>query len=125
VRNPKLRVVLTFQSLLVGGNPFSTTSVYCLIAFLERRWGVHFAMGGTGSLVNGLVKLIEGQGNQVRCDQAVDKITVSDGPCATRRAAGQWRADTGRRGGVQRRFSEHLPLPGGARTPAPLDRQAH
>ncbi len=79
VRNPKLRVVLTFQSLLVGGNPFSTTSVYCLIAFLERRWGVHFAMGGTGSLVNGLVKLIEGQGNQVRCDQAVDKITVSNG----------------------------------------------
>ena len=79
VRNPKLRVVLTFQSLLVGGNPFSTTSVYCLIAFLERRWGVHFAMGGTGSLVSGLVKLIEGQGNQVRCDQAVAEITVSDG----------------------------------------------
>lgn len=79
VRDPKLRVVLTFQSLLVGGNPFSTTSVYCLIAFLERRWGVHFAMGGTGSLVMGLVKLIEGQGNQVRCDQAVDKITVSAG----------------------------------------------
>jgi phytoene desaturase len=79
VRNPKLRVVLTFQSLLVGGNPFSTTSVYCLIAFLERRWGVHFAMGGTGSLVNGLVKLIEGQGNQVRCDQAVAEITVSAG----------------------------------------------
>lgn len=79
VRDPKLRVVLTFQSLLVGGNPFSTTSVYCLIAFLERRWGVHFAMGGTGSLVTGLVKLIEGQGNQVRCDQAVDKITVSAG----------------------------------------------
>jgi phytoene desaturase len=79
VRNPKLRVVLTFQSLLVGGNPFSTTSVYCLIAFLERRWGVHFAMGGTGSLVNGLVKLIEGQGNQVRCDQAVAEITVSNG----------------------------------------------
>ncbi len=79
VRDPKLRVVLTFQSLLVGGNPFSTTSVYCLIAFLERRWGVHFAMGGTGSLVNGLVKLIEGQGNQVCCDQAVDKITVTAG----------------------------------------------
>jgi len=79
VRDPKLRVVLTFQSLLVGGNPFSTTSVYCLIAFLERRWGVHFAMGGTGSLVNGLVKLIEGQGNQVRCDQAVAEITVSAG----------------------------------------------
>ena len=38
VRDPRLRMVLTFQSLLVGGNPFSTTAVYCLIAFLERRW---------------------------------------------------------------------------------------
>lgn len=79
VRNPKLRVVLTFQSLLVGGNPFSTTSVYCLIAFLERRWGVHFAMGGTGSLVAGIVKLIEGQGSEVRCNQPVTEITVRAG----------------------------------------------
>ncbi|MGJ7506211.1 phytoene desaturase [Variovorax sp. GT1P44] len=79
VRDPRLRVVLTFQSLLVGGNPFATTSVYCLIAFLERRWGVHFAMGGTGSLVKGLVKLIEGQGGSVRCNQGVAQIEVSHG----------------------------------------------
>jgi phytoene desaturase len=79
VRDPKLRTVLTFQSLLVGGNPFSTTSVYCLIAFLERRWGVHFAMGGTGKLVDGLVKLIEGQGHRVRCKAGVSQITVENG----------------------------------------------
>ncbi|MDM0113785.1 phytoene desaturase [Variovorax sp. J22R133] len=79
VRDARLRVVLTFQSLLVGGNPFATTSVYCLIAFLERQWGVHFAMGGTGSLVKGLVGLIEGQGGSVRCSQAVTQITVKDG----------------------------------------------
>ncbi|MEO6745641.1 MAG: phytoene desaturase [Caldimonas sp.] len=76
VADPRLRVVLTFQSLLVGGNPFSTTSVYCLIAFLERRWGVHFAMGGTGKLVEGLVSLIEGQGGALRLNQAVAEITV-------------------------------------------------
>jgi phytoene desaturase len=46
----------------VGGNPFSTTSIYTLIAFLERKWGVHFPMGGTGALVQGLCKLIEHQG---------------------------------------------------------------
>ena len=68
VSDPRLRVVLTFQSLLVGGNPFATTSVYCLIAFLERRWGVHFPIGGTGALVTGLVGLIEGQG--ARCAAA-------------------------------------------------------
>ncbi len=78
VRDARLRVVLTFQSLLVGGNPFATTSVYCLIAFLERRWGVHFAMGGTGRLIQGLVGLIEGQGGSVLCNQAVAEITVKD-----------------------------------------------
>lgn len=90
VHDPRLRVVLTFQSLLVGGNPFSTTSVYCLIAFLERQWGVHFAMGGTGSLVKGLVHLIEGQGNQVLCNQGVAEIVVQNGAaCGVRMHTGE------------------------------------
>ena len=79
VRNDKLRTVLSFHPLLVGGNPFSATSVYALIAFLERRWGVHFAMGGTGALVQGLARLIRGQGGTVRCQAEVRRITVADG----------------------------------------------
>jgi phytoene desaturase len=79
VRDPRLRIVLSFHPLLIGGNPFTTTSIYCLIAFLERQWGVHFAMGGTGRLVDGLVRLIEGQGGTVRCGAAVDAITVANG----------------------------------------------
>ena len=90
VRDERLRMVLTFQSLLVGGNPFATTSVYCLIAYLERQWGVHFAMGGTGRLVQGLVKLIGGQGGQVVCDQGVEEILVEDGAaCGVRLASGE------------------------------------
>jgi phytoene desaturase len=90
VRDPRLRMVLTFQSLLVGGNPFSTTSVYCLIAFLERNFGVHFAMGGTGSLIKGLVGLIEGQGNQVRCNAGVAEIMVENGAaCGVRLESGE------------------------------------
>lgn len=90
VKDEKLRVVLTFQSLLVGGNPFSTTSVYCLIAFLERRFGVHFAMGGTGALVRGLVGLIEGQGGRVRCGAAVQEILVEQGAaCGVRLTSGE------------------------------------
>ena len=77
--DPRLRVVLTFQSLLVGGNPFATTSVYCLIAFLARRFGEHFALGGTRALVNGLVGLIQGQRNRVRCKAGVAQILVKDG----------------------------------------------
>lgn len=61
-KHPKLRQAMSLQSLLIGGNPFSVTCVYSLINALERRYGVHWAMGGTGTLVNGLVGLIEGMG---------------------------------------------------------------
>jgi phytoene desaturase len=76
VRDERLRSVLSFHPLLVGGNPFKVTSIYSLIAFLERRWGVYSAMGGTVSLVNGMVGLIEGQGNRVRCNAQVREITL-------------------------------------------------
>ncbi len=79
VRDERLRQVLSFHPLLVGGNPFATTSIYTLIAFLERRWGVHFPIGGTGALVKGLVSLIEGQGGTVRCGAEVRRIDVAQG----------------------------------------------
>ena len=83
VRDPRLRMALSFHPLFVGGNPFQTTSIYILIAYLERHWGVHFALGGTGALVKGLVGLIEGQGGRIRCDADVTRIE-----CDGRRAAG-------------------------------------
>lgn len=76
VENERLRQVLSFHPLLVGGNPFSTTSIYSLIAWLERKWGVHFPIGGTGALVRGLVDLIEGLGGQIRYGATVDRILV-------------------------------------------------
>ncbi|MDP2412204.1 MAG: phytoene desaturase [Pseudolabrys sp.] len=79
IKDERLRQVFSFHPLLIGGNPFSASSIFCLIAHLERRWGVHFAMGGTGRLVAGLVGLIEGQGGAVRCGQEVDEIVVEQG----------------------------------------------
>ena len=79
VKDERLRVVLSFHPLLIGGNPFTASSIYCLIAHLERHWGVHFAMGGTGRLVDGLVKLIEGQGGELRCNTRVSEIIVENG----------------------------------------------
>jgi phytoene desaturase len=76
IRDDRLRQVFSFHPLLVGGNPFKTTSIYTLIAFLERKWGVYFPAGGTGSLVSGLVELIEGQGSSVRLGVEVDEILV-------------------------------------------------
>lgn len=78
-RNDYLRFAFSFHPLFVGGNPFSTTSIYCLVSYLERHWGVHFAMGGTGALVKGLVKLLEGQGSTLRLKAEVDEILVESG----------------------------------------------
>jgi phytoene desaturase len=79
VKDERLRQVFSFHPLLVGGNPYTTSSIYTLIAFLERKWGVHFPIGGTGALVRGLVKLIEGQGGSVRVNAPVEEILVSNG----------------------------------------------
>jgi phytoene desaturase len=76
MRDARLRTIFSFHPLLIGGNPFTASSIYGLIAFLERRWGVHFAMGGTGRLVQGLVRLIEGQGGAVRCGRDVAAIRL-------------------------------------------------
>ena len=59
ISNEKLRRVFSMHPLLVGGNPFSTTSIYTLILFLEKKWGIHYSMGGTGSVVNALEKLMK------------------------------------------------------------------
>jgi phytoene desaturase len=72
-------VVFSFHPLLIGGNPLTTTAYYCLIAHLERKFGVHYAMGGTGALVRGLVDLIEDQGGEVICNAGVDEIRVENG----------------------------------------------
>ena len=78
VKHEKIRQVLSFHPLLVGGNPFNVTSIYTLIAFLERKWGVHYAMGGTGALVRGLVDLIDGLGGTLRLGEAVEAITLDE-----------------------------------------------
>jgi phytoene desaturase len=78
-RNPKLRLLFSFHPLLIGGNPFTTTAYYCLIAHLERSFGVHYAEGGMGSLVRGLVELINGVGGTIRTGATVDEILVEQG----------------------------------------------
>ncbi|WP_375409580.1 phytoene desaturase [uncultured Methylobacterium sp.] len=79
IRDERLRTIFSFHPLLIGGSPFRASAIYCLIAHLERRWGVHFAMGGTGRLVDGLVALIRGQGGSLRCGADVAQIRLEAG----------------------------------------------
>jgi phytoene desaturase len=79
IRDEHLRQAFSFHSLLVGGNPFATSSIYALIHALERNWGVWFPRGGTGALVNGMVRLFEDLGGTVRLDAPVARIEVEAG----------------------------------------------
>ena len=71
-----LRICFSFHPLLVGGNPFDTTSIYAMIHYLEREWGVHYAMGGTGAIVNGLVQLIEELGGKIHLNSEIDELVI-------------------------------------------------
>lgn len=77
--SPKLRTAFSFHPLLIGGNPLTTTAYYCLIAHLERKHRVHYAMGGMGALVRGMAGLIESLGGTLRCGTEVARIEVTDG----------------------------------------------
>lgn len=81
-KNDKLRSVFSFHPLLIGGNPFTTTSFYCLIAHLESKHGVHYAMGGTNKLACGIARLVEKNNGTIRLQETVSAI-LTDGRKAT------------------------------------------
>ena len=78
ISNEKLRRVFSMHPLLVGGNPFTTTSIYTLILFLEKKWGIHYSMGGTGNVVNALEKLMIEENIKIIKDAEVTEI-ISNG----------------------------------------------
>ncbi|WP_061708500.1 phytoene desaturase [Pseudenterobacter timonensis] len=77
IENEQLRQAFSFHSLLVGGNPFATSSIYTLIHALEREWGVWFARGGTGALVAGMVKLFEDLGGELALNAEVTRLETT------------------------------------------------
>jgi phytoene desaturase len=74
IKNEKLRRMLSMHPLLVGGNPFTTTSIYGLILYLEKKWGIHYSMGGTGNIIKGLEKLMIEEGIEIIKGQEVINI---------------------------------------------------
>ncbi|MEX0915909.1 MAG: phytoene desaturase [Wenzhouxiangellaceae bacterium] len=79
IADEHLRQAFSFHPLLVGGNPFKTSSIYALIHALEREWGVWFARGGTGALVRGMVRLFEDLGGTIRLGSEVARIDTIGG----------------------------------------------
>ncbi len=74
IKNEQIRQALSIQPLLLGGNPLETTSIYNLIHFLERKWGVHYAMGGTGKIVKAFEKLMQEEKIKIKKNVDVTKI---------------------------------------------------
>jgi phytoene desaturase len=93
MKDERLRVAFSFHPLFIGGDPFAACSLYTLVSHIERAYGVHFAMGGTGALVRGLQKLIEEQGGVLRFNADVAEILVEKGRARGVRLASGERID--------------------------------
>lgn len=76
IKDPQLRQAFSFNSLLIGGNPFWASSIYTLVLALENSWGVHFPKGGTHALIRALVKLYEDLGGTIKLSTGIDEITT-------------------------------------------------
>jgi phytoene desaturase len=78
VKDDFLRQCFTFHPLLIGGNPFDAPSIYAMIHYLEREWGIHYAIGGTGAIVEAMVKLIGELGGTLHLNADVQEVLVED-----------------------------------------------
>lgn len=85
VKDPFLRQVFSFHPLLVGGNPFDTPSIYAMIHYLEREWGVWYTLGGTAAIIDGMAKLFTELGGTYHLSAEVDEIMVD---ATTRKVTG-------------------------------------
>jgi phytoene desaturase len=77
IQDEFLRRCFSFHPLLIGGNPFDSPSIYAMIHYLEREWGIHYAVGGTGAIVNAMVKLFTELGGKIHYSTEVDEILVN------------------------------------------------
>ena len=87
-KSPKLQQVFSFEPLLVGGSPLSVPAIYAMIHFVEKTWGIHFAMGGTGQLVDGFVRKFEELGGKIQYNSEVAKIDVEGSLFGKKKAKG-------------------------------------
>ena len=78
IKNEKLRMVFSFHPLLIGGNPFSVPSIYSLIQYLEKEFGIWFSKGGTTSLVHALAKLFQELGGKIVLNSEVKEILIEN-----------------------------------------------
>ncbi|WP_300038258.1 phytoene desaturase [uncultured Roseobacter sp.] len=79
VKDEKLRMALSFHPLFIGGDPCHVTSMYILVAYLEKEFGVHYAMGGLAGMAQAMGRVIEEQGGTLLMDTEVDEIVLNDG----------------------------------------------
>ncbi len=77
MKDERVRIAQSFHPLFIGGNPLSASAIYGLIAYLERTWGVHYAMGGTNTIVEGIARLARSFGADIRLGAEVEAITLS------------------------------------------------
>ena len=78
ISNVKLRRIFSMHPLLVGGNPFTTTSIYGLILYLEKKWGIHYSIGGTGEIINALEKLMLEENIKILKGKEVKHINIKE-----------------------------------------------
>ena len=91
MKSDKLREAFSFHTLLVGGNPMTTSAIYALIHKLEKDGGVWWAKGGTNRLVAGMVRHFERLGGTVLMgDPVVQVHTIGDRASEVETASG-WR----------------------------------
>ncbi|MEM8728427.1 MAG: phytoene desaturase [Pseudomonadota bacterium] len=81
-KDPRLRMAFSFHPLFIGGDPTRVTSMYILVSYLEKAFGVHYPIGGVAAIASAMEQAILGQGGSVLFGCEADEIVVEAGKVA-------------------------------------------
>jgi len=78
-REPRLRRLLGYPAVFLGGSPLRVPGMYHLMSHLDVDDGVRYPMGGFAAVVQSFVRLARAAGAELRTGADVESILTVDG----------------------------------------------
>ena len=78
-RHPDLIKLMEFPILFLGATSQNTPALYSLMNYADIALGTWYPMGGMHKIIEGIVKLAEENGVDIRLGQEVTKINIENG----------------------------------------------
>jgi phytoene desaturase len=87
VRDPRLQMLFSFQTMYLGLSPKDALWVYGVLTYMESGEGVWYPRGGMHRLPEAVARIAQEEGARIYLNQRVQEVLIEDGRAAGVRLA--------------------------------------